>query len=72
MAYTTPLVQIGCETEVVYDFVFEPPQAAIGLQRSVRPIVGAHCCTALFTCYVGVVMSQPRLYITLYDYQQYK
>ena len=36
----------GSETEVTRDFVFEPPQATIGLQRSVLPGVGGHCCTA--------------------------
>ena len=39
----------GRVTEVPLDFVVTPPQAAIGLQRSVLPSVGAHCCTALFT-----------------------
>ena len=45
----------GSETEVTRDFVFrreaslwEPPQATIGLQRSVLPGVGGHCCTAPF------------------------
>ncbi len=43
----------GSETEVTCDFVFrreaslwEPPQATIGLQCSVLPDVGGHCCTA--------------------------
>ena len=43
----------GSDTEVTCDFVFrreaslwEPPQATIGLQRSVLPDVGDHCCTA--------------------------
>ncbi|WP_410175387.1 hypothetical protein, partial [Limosilactobacillus reuteri] len=48
----------GSETEVTRDFVFrreaslwEPPQATIGLQRSVLPGVGGHCCTAPFVFY---------------------
>ena len=39
---------IGSETEVTRDFVFEPPQATIGLQRSTLPDDEGHCCTALF------------------------
>ena len=45
----------GSETEVTRDFVFrreaslwEPPQATIGLQRSVLSGGGGHCCTAPF------------------------
>ena len=41
----------GSETEVTCDFVFEPPQATIGLQRSVLPGVGSHWCTVPFVFY---------------------
>ncbi len=41
----------GSETEVTRDFVFEPPQATIGLQRSTLPDAEGHCCTALFVFY---------------------
>ena len=42
----------GSETEVTRDFVFEPPQATIGLQYSAfLPSVGGHCCTALAVFY---------------------
>ena len=37
----------GSETEVTCDFVFEPPQVTIGLQRPAKkPNIGGHCCTA--------------------------
>ncbi len=39
------------ETEGTRDFVFEPPQATIGLQRSTLPDAEGHCCTALFVFY---------------------
>ncbi len=39
------------ENEVTSDFVFEPPQATIGLQCSVLPDVGGHWCTAPFVFY---------------------
>ena len=42
---------IGSETEVTRDFVFEPPQATIGLQCSTLPDAEGHCCTALFVFY---------------------
>ena len=38
----------GSETEVTCDFVFEPPQATIGLQRPAKSNAEGHCCTALF------------------------
>ncbi len=41
----------GNETGVTCDFVFEPPQATIGLQCSVLPGVGGHWCTAPFVFY---------------------
>ncbi len=41
----------GSETEVTRDFVFEPLQATIGLQRSVLPGVGSHWCTVPFVFY---------------------
>ena len=41
----------GSETEVTCDFVFEPPQATIDLQRSTLPDAEGHCCTALFVFY---------------------
>ena len=41
----------GSDTEVTCDFVFEPPQATIGPQRSVLPGVGSHWCTVPFVFY---------------------
>ncbi len=42
----------GSETEVTRDFVFEPLQATIVLQRSAfLPDVGGHCCTVPFVFY---------------------
>ena len=41
----------GSVTEVIYDFVFTPLQAQIGLQSSALPSTGAHLCIALFAFY---------------------
>jgi hypothetical protein len=40
-------------TEVIHDFVFTPPQAQIGLQRSDFPSTEAHLCTASFVFHLG-------------------
>ena len=43
----------GSVTEVIYDFVFTPPQAQRGLQSSALPSTEAPLCTALFVFYLS-------------------
>ena len=58
-------------TEVIYDFVFTPPRAQIGLQSSVIPNTGAHLRTALFVFELGkstYVTAPCFFFITAYSY----
>ena len=42
---------MGARQKSLVTSFFEPPQATIGLQRSVLPGIGGHWCTAPFVFY---------------------
>ena len=58
-------------TEVIYDFVFTPPQAQRGLQSSALPSTEAPLCTALFVFYLSnsIYVTAPSLFLAKRDHQ---